>query len=215
MTTCGPRCVCWARCISSSADPNFRPEYRTDAGQSTLRVDAAETANYNAASKEVSIIVEAPISITKQPVDLEITYGENLSFSVEASGTGLTYRWEIDANDGNGFVDLEDENGTGYFGSKTANLSFSATTPVAFNGLKYRVIVTNSSGQSVISDVASLTVNKADQIITWENPADITYGTLLSDDQLNATVAGVSTAGASAPGALTYTPAEGTLLNEL
>ena len=184
-----------------------------NAGQSTLRVDAAETANYNAASKEVSIIVEAPISITKQPVDLEITYGDNLSFSVEASGTGLTYRWQIDANDGNGFVDLEDENGTGYLGSKTANLSFSAATPVAFNGLKYRVIVTNSSGQRVISDVASLTVNKADQAITWENPADITYGTLLSSTQLNATVAGVSTAGATAPGALTYTPAAGTLLN--
>ncbi|MGN6296327.1 MAG: T9SS type A sorting domain-containing protein [Ginsengibacter sp.] len=57
----------------------------------------------------------------------------------------------------------------------------------------------------------TLTVNKADQTITWTNPADITYGTLLSGTQLNAVVTGVT--GGSATGAVTYTPAAGTLLN--
>ena len=59
----------------------------------------------------------------------------------------------------------------------------------------------------------TLTVNKASQTITWANPSAITYGTLLSATQLNATVAGSATVGASAPGGLTYTPVSGTLLN--
>ncbi|NEU06713.1 hypothetical protein GZH53_00150, partial [Flavihumibacter sp. R14] len=57
----------------------------------------------------------------------------------------------------------------------------------------------------------SLNVDKANQVITWANPANITYGTLLSATQLNATVAGSATAGASAPGVLTFDPTAGTL----
>ncbi|HBB89181.1 MAG TPA: hypothetical protein DC047_16370 [Blastocatellia bacterium] len=55
------------------------------------------------------------------------------------------------------------------------------------------------------------TITKAPQTITWSNPSSITYGTALSGTQLNATVAGVF--GGSAPGALTYSPASGTVLN--
>jgi uncharacterized protein (TIGR02145 family) len=47
---------------------------------------------------------------------------------------------------------------------------------------------------------------KMDPAITWENPADITYGTLLSATQLNAT--------ADVSGTFVYTPAIGTKLNE-
>jgi Kelch motif len=61
-----------------------------------------------------------------------------------------------------------------------------------------------SSGSTII------TIIKANQMITWANPASIVLGTALSGTQLNATVAGVS--GGSAPGALTYTPASGTVL---
>ena len=49
----------------------------------------------------------------------------------------------------------------------------------------------------------TLVVNKATPTITWNNPADIQYGTALSGAQLNAT--------ASVPGALVYTPAAGTV----
>jgi hypothetical protein len=57
---------------------------------------------------------------------------------------------------------------------------------------------------------AAVTITKANQTITWSNPAAINYGTALSGTQLNATVAGVT--GGSAPGALTYTPPAGTVL---
>jgi hypothetical protein len=57
---------------------------------------------------------------------------------------------------------------------------------------------------------ATITITKAEQTITWANPASIVFGSALSSTQLNATVAGV--ASGSAPGALTYTPAAGTVL---
>ena len=51
----------------------------------------------------------------------------------------------------------------------------------------------------------ALEVEKATPTVTWTNPADITYGTALSADQLNAT--------ASVPGSFVYTPALNAVLN--
>jgi len=48
-------------------------------------------------------------------------------------------------------------------------------------------------------------IEKATPLITWANPADITYGVALSAAQLNAS--------ASVPGTFIYTPAVGTVLN--
>jgi hypothetical protein len=49
-----------------------------------------------------------------------------------------------------------------------------------------------------------LTVTKATPIITWQQPAPISYGTALSGNQLNAM--------ALVPGSFLYTPAEGTVV---
>ena len=57
---------------------------------------------------------------------------------------------------------------------------------------------------------SSLTVTKATPVITWPNPADITYGTALSATQLNATA---SSNGNPVAGSFTYTPAAGTVLS--
>jgi hypothetical protein len=51
---------------------------------------------------------------------------------------------------------------------------------------------------------ATLIISKAQPTITWINPADITQGTALGPNQLNAT--------ANVPGAFKYTPASGTVL---
>lgn len=57
-----------------------------------------------------------------------------------------------------------------------------------------------TSGRSYVLSIA-----KGTPLITWNNPADITYGTALSNTQLNAT--------ADVAGAFTYNPASGTVLN--
>jgi gliding motility-associated-like protein len=58
---------------------------------------------------------------------------------------------------------------------------------------------------SVNGTTVTITVNKATPIVTWNNPAAITYGTPLSATQLNAT--------ANVPGSFTYSPSTGAILN--
>jgi hypothetical protein len=52
---------------------------------------------------------------------------------------------------------------------------------------------------------ANFIIDKATPVITWANPANITYGTALDANQLNAT--------ANIPGVFYYTPPSGTVLN--
>jgi len=52
---------------------------------------------------------------------------------------------------------------------------------------------------------ATITITKATPVITWNNPADIVYGTALSVVQLNAT--------ANVPGSFNYAPGSGAVLN--
>ena len=91
--------------------------------------------------------IKAPV-ITSQPQDITVKAGETATFTVVATGTGLTYQWERDT--GKGF-----EKWGGINGKKP-----SFTTGVLSeecNDFKYRCIVSNSAG-SVTSDSATLTV---------------------------------------------------------
>src|SRR5262249_9428049 len=58
---------------------------------------------------------------------------------------------------------------------------------------------------AVAYNTASFTITPATPIITWANPADVTYPTPLTSTQLNAT--------ANVPGTFAYTPPVGTVLN--
>src|SRR2546427_2830055 len=64
---------------------------------------------------------------------------------------------------------------------------------------------TDSANYNTASKDVKINVNKGNPVITWNNPADITYPTALSATQLNAT--------ADVAGSFVYTPAAGTVLN--
>jgi len=92
-----------------------------------------------------------------------------------------------------------------HFGSASTMITFISDTVIkvilpAGSGT-VNVTVTSASGTSAGS---LFTYFKATPVITWENPADITYGTALSGTQLNAT--------ADVAGEFVYTPASGTVL---
>ncbi len=63
---------------------------------------------------------------------------------------------------------------------------------------------TDSTDYATATSIVSLTVNRAAPTITWATPAAITYGTILSVAQLDATT--------SASGTFAYSPPAGTLL---
>jgi hypothetical protein len=63
---------------------------------------------------------------------------------------------------------------------------------------------TDTTDYTSATSTVQLTVNKATPIVSWTNPAAISYGTPLSAAQLDAT--------ATVPGAFTYTPVAGSIL---
>jgi hypothetical protein len=96
-------------------------------------------------------------SITTQPSSITVCNGNPAVFSVVASGSGLTYQWQI--NTGSGFTNLT--NGGIYSGVTTATLNISACT-TGMNGYLYRCVVSSSiCGGSTNSNSATLTVNAA------------------------------------------------------
>ncbi|MBN2767039.1 MAG: T9SS type A sorting domain-containing protein [Paludibacteraceae bacterium] len=104
----------------------------------------------------------------------------------------------------NGFA-----NGAGTKVSTTGNWTTTGAFTQEITGLSpgttyyVKAFATNSAGTGYGSQVSFTT--KATPVITWNNPTDITYGTLLSATQLNAT--------ANTAGTFSYTPALGTKLN--
>ncbi len=99
----------------------------------------------------------APV-ITLDPSDTQYCEGDNATFVVNASGTGLSYQWQV--NNGSGWVDLV--NGINYNGVNASILNVNGI-PLSFDGNQYQVIVSgtiNCSGTST-SAAATLTENPA------------------------------------------------------
>jgi hypothetical protein len=78
----------------------------------------------------------------------------------------------------------------------TTSFNVQAYWP-GFLGQGYTPLYSNVTG--------SVTINKADPVISWTAPSAITYGTALSNTQLNAS--------ANTAGTFTYSPTSGTILN--
>ena len=92
-------------------------------------------------------VVTAP-SITTQPGNATVKAGETATFTIAASGTDLTYLWQIDRNDGNGWVNID---------GATAAIYTTSTVDINCSGFKYQCVVSNSAGTDT-SNTAVLTV---------------------------------------------------------
>lgn len=93
--------------------------------------------------------IKAPV-ITSQPEDVTVKAGETATFTVEATGTDLTYQWKIDTEGNNDFVNISGTTGKG--ASYTTDIRNMKN-----NGTRYKCIVSNAAG-SVESRIATLTV---------------------------------------------------------
>ena len=111
--------------------------------------------NYDTLTGEVELWhVEAP-AISAQPKNVSVMTGEKATFEVTATGTDVTYQWQIDRNDGKGFVDINGATGATYT---------TGVTDKSCDGFKYQCVIRNAAG-SVTTDTAVLTV-KEKYIIT-------------------------------------------------
>ena len=105
------------------------------------------------ASNACTLTVGAKPVITTQPVDTTATAGSTATMTLTASGSGLSYQWQVRTYGGE---DWDNVNPSIYSGGTSATLSIPAT--LARNGYEFRCVVTNSYG-SVYSATVTLYVS--------------------------------------------------------
>ncbi|MBD2721434.1 T9SS type A sorting domain-containing protein [Hymenobacter sp. BT189] len=103
-----------------------------------------------------------------------------------------------------GFVNSQDLASSGVTGTPALSTAATTTSNVGPYPISAGIGTLASANYSFTPVAGTLTITKATPVLTWNNPADITYGTALGATQLNAT--------ASVAGVFTYTPAAGTKL---
>src|SRR5206468_3568263 len=150
----------------------------------TLHVDftPADTTNYNSTSKEVVI-------------------------NVLKATPSITWNNAADINDGTALSGTQ-LNATASVAGSFVYTPASGTVLSAGNGQTLHVDFTptdTANYNTASKDVSINVLAKGTPAITWNNPADIIYGTALDGTQLNAT--------ASVAGTFVFTPAAGTVLN--
>ena len=99
--------------------------------------------------------------ISKQPQNVSVKAGEQATFTVKATGTDLTYQWQINRNNGKGFVDIT--------GADKASYT-TGVVDMLCNGYKYQCVISNSAG-SVTTNAATLTVTES----TTPSPDPVSY----------------------------------------
>ncbi len=118
---------------------------------------------------EVATITVNQQTDISNPSNQNITYGENATFSINATGTNISYQWQVD--EGSGFGDISD--GGFYSGALTNTLNISLPT-VSMGGNEYRVVVTGDCGVET-SDLAILSVDPLAINVTADDQTKV-YG---------------------------------------
>jgi hypothetical protein len=118
-------------------------------------------------------VVEAPtVVFTVQPLDVEVTEGENATFVVAAEayadGTEWTqFAWQVSSDGGSNWFDV--------FNATTATLT--VTTQMSYNGNMYRAAATSGTGFNIVwhekSEAATLTVVEAPTAVFTVHPQDV------------------------------------------
>lgn len=99
-----------------------------------------------------TVIEDTPnaFMITVQPSDFYGAVGENAVFTVEATGTGLTYKWQYQ-NAGTSIWRVSTQSG---YNTSTLIVPITRTR----NGQKYRCIITDENNNRLTSNEASIHV---------------------------------------------------------
>lgn len=107
-----------------------------------------------------AVLTVNPFAITTQPANQSVCPGSNATFTIAASGAGLTYQWQQSIG-GNSFTDINGE---------TGSVLTLTGIPVSFNGNQYRCVINGSLN----SNVATLTVYSS-PVVTFNLPFDTLY----------------------------------------
>ncbi len=146
-----------------------------DAGSYTCQI--INTCSGTSTSTAAVLTVNSLPAITSQPTDVTICGSSTVSFSVSATGTGLSYQWK------KGSTSLVD--GGTISGSTSATLTINPA--VAADAGAYTCVVTGTCTPAVTSTVANLAVGSVASITTQPSNTTVCSG---STANLSITVSG-------------------------
>ncbi len=130
-----------------------------------FRCVVTDAAGSSVTSDAVRMIRAAALAITAQPEDYAGQLGDAVSFTVAASGSGLSYQWQYS---GDGGVNWGP---SGLPGNKTATLSTELTQ--ARLAYRFRCVVTDSNGGSVTSNAVRMVISEpAAELAITSQPVD-------------------------------------------
>ena len=109
-------------------------------------------------------------AITTQPTDVNVVAGNTASFTVVASGEGLTYKWQYRKTVDGAWANTP----TNFSGRTEATLSFATLTTM--NGWQFKCQVKNADGESLYTDVVTLTAEDAIAITTQPSDVNVVAG---------------------------------------
>lgn len=126
---------------------------------------ATATINGCTNSANVTVTVNQLPAITTQPAALAapVCPGFNVTYSVGATGAGLTYQWQLSTDNGATWNNIS--NGVQYSGTTTASLTV-LNVQTTQNGHRFRVIVSGTCPPPVTSNAVILTVSTPPTITT-------------------------------------------------
>jgi hypothetical protein len=145
--------------IKAYANKNDR-QYRAVVSQSSPCSRSVET------SPAILKVLALP-AVTVQPADQVKCQGTDAAYSVQGTGAGLNYQWQVKTASGGNWDNLS--NTAGYSGVTSNNMSISGVQP-GMNTYLYRCILGGSCGVSRITGNATLTVNTPPSITVSPAP---------------------------------------------
>ncbi len=119
------------------------------------------------AANPQTLTVFAPLAISLQPFAQSVLPATVATFSIAASGSIVSYQWEVSPNGTSGWTALS--NDSTYSGVLSNTLTINADTPL--NGLYYRCVVTGNS--PCATPLESLGAQLSVNTLAVSNPASV------------------------------------------
>lgn len=178
--------VTWAKAAGASFGNGvmLRLKFQGLPGTSALSWDTQTPGNceYSLVNGSISaatftngtVTVQQPPVVNTHPENKTILVGQNTSFSVNASGTTLSYKWHLSTNGGTSWNPVND--GGIYSGSTTATLNITGA-PLSANTYLFRCQLTGTCPPVINSNPALLTVQKP--LITSFETSNVCPGNIL------------------------------------
>jgi len=152
------------------------------------RVKAINNCGISEYSDTISVTTDSETVITKQPLEIvEIDEGEKTYISFTATGTNLTYEWQVSVDCGDNFKIISEAGSSPQYANWDSASLEVKNTKIDHSYYSYRCIIRGGCSSEVFSDTTKLIVNSSGgySLIATATPDSLCAG---ESTQLKATI---------------------------